>query len=358
MISYILLSALLLTVAMLLYFILFKERVSAAQAKTLISVVLILSIGIPFFVPGLPTYSKMLSEGKVFYDEYTEWNVVDISDKKLLECYNKAIDSKEICDCEIIQKASKVTFVYNPVYNFFIKYGAYLIAAFYIISALILFSVLLKLAALIYLVKKSRLKTSDYKGFKFFMLYPYLSNKFPLSAFSLFRNYIIWSPLLNSLKDHEFDIVIAHEVSHLRNKDSWCLLVIELLKAVFWISPIYFWLISEFKKQQEFIADENASKTAGSKRQYAGLLLRLKELQLLNAKSFSISYSLSGSLFKKRILRLISPQKNKLNSLRFKFVSLLFAVILWSFAYGTLPLIQKQEINLKQYEILATSHRQ
>jgi Zn-dependent protease with chaperone function len=300
----------------------------------------------------------MLSEGKVFYEDYTQWNVVDINDKKLLECYNKAIDSKDICDCEIIQKASKVTFVYNPVYNFFIKYGYYLIAAFYLVSGLILISVLLKLLALIYLVKRSTLKATDYKGFKFFMLYPYLRNNLPLSAFSLSKNYIIWSPLLNSLKEHEFDIVISHEVSHLRNKDSWYLLVLELLKTVFWISPIYFWLLAEFKKQQEFIADEYAADAAGSKRQYAGLLLKLKELQLLNAKTYSISYALSGSLFKKRILRLISPRKRKLNSLRFRFSTLLFIIFMWAIAYSTLPLIQKQEIKLKQYEILAVSHSQ
>jgi hypothetical protein len=358
MISYLLLSALLLTVGSLLYYLFFKERVSAAQAKALIGIVLLLSISIPFFVPGLPNYSKMLSEGKVFYEDYTQWNVVDISDKKLLECYNKAIDSKDICDCEIIQKASEVTFVYNPVYNFFINYGYYLIAAFYLTSLLILISVLLKLLALVYLVKKSKLKATDFRGFKFYMLYPYLTNNLPLSAFSLSKNYVIWSPLLNSLREHELDIVISHEVSHLRNKDSWHLLLLELLKSVFWVNPLYFWLLSEFKKQQEFIADEYAANAAGSKRQYAGLLLRLKELQLLNKKTYSITYALSGSLFKTRILRLVSHRKRNLNALRFKFSTALFVVFMWTIAYSTLPVIQKQEIKLKQYEILAQSHSQ
>lgn len=355
MISYVLLSALLLTVGMFIYKLIFKDRVSARQAKTLLCFLLILSISIPFFVPGLPNYSKMISEGKVFYEDYTQWNVVDINDKKLLECYNKAADSKDICDCEIIQKASKVTFVYNPFYNFFIKYGYYFIAAFYCISALLLFAVLFKIGALIYLVKKSTIKASDYKGFEFNMLYPYLKNPLPLSAFSVFRNYIVWSPLLNALKENEYDIVISHEVAHLRNKDSWYLVVLELMKSLFWITPAYFWFINEFKKQQEFIADEYAAKTAGSKRQYAGLLLRLKELQLINPTSYSFRLSLSGSVFKKRILRLINTKSKNYDSVRFKFLTAFFVIFMWSFAYGALPFIQKQEIKMKQYEILAES---
>jgi beta-lactamase regulating signal transducer with metallopeptidase domain len=356
MISYFLLSGLLLTVGMLIFSVVFKDRVSAHQAKALLCLIFILSITIPYFVPGLPNYSKMLSEGKVFYEEYTQWNVVDISDKRLLECYNKAADSKDICDCEMIQQASKVTFVYNPVYNFFIKYGYLLIGAFYTISAIMLLWAVFKLSSLIYLVRKSALKKSDYKGLKFHMLYPYLNNKLPLSAFSLKNNYIIWSPILNALKEAEQDIVISHEVSHLRNKDSWYLFVLELFKSIFWITPAYFWFINEFKKQQEFIADESAASTAGSKRQYAGLLLKLKEWQLLNSKSYSLSLSLSGSVFKKRILRLVNPKQKNISAPRFALSVLSFALLMWFAAYSALPILQSQEIKLKQYEILSESH--
>jgi predicted metallopeptidase len=356
MIAYFLLSALLLTVGMLFYSLIFKERVSAHQAKSLLMILLVFSLSAPYFVPGLPNYSKMLSEGKVFYEDYTDWNVVDINDKKLIECYNKAANSKDICDCEIIQKASKVTFTYNPLYNFFIKYGWYLIVAFYAISALVLITVIFKLLALIYLVRKSRLSLRNHLGFKFYLLYPFLNKQLPLSAFSLSKNYVIWSPILNSLKENEKEIVIAHEVSHLRNKDSWYLLFLEFLKTLLWICPAYFWFIREFRKQQEFIADESASKFAGSKRQYAGLLLSLKEWQFNSKNAYAFSSLLSGSIFKKRILRLVKQSNNGLKPLNFFLGTVSLIVLLWLSAYTVLPLIQSEELKLKQYEILAESH--
>jgi hypothetical protein len=357
MIAYFLLSALLLTVGMIFYSLIFKERVSAQQAKSLLLLLLVFSLSVPFFVPGLPNYSKMLSEGKVFYEDYTDWNVVDITDKKLIECYNKASNSRDICDCEIIQKASKVTFTYNPLYNFFMKYGWYLIYAFYAISALVFLFVTFKLLALIYLVKKSKLILTYHHGFKFYLLYPFLSKQLPLSAFSLTRNYVIWSPILNALKENEKDIVVAHEVSHLRNKDSWYLLFLEFMKTILWVCPAYFWFIREFRKQQEFIADESASKFAGSKRQYAGLLLSLKEWQFNSKNAYAFSSLLSGSIFNKRILRLVKQSNKGLKPLHFFFGTVSFVVFLWMAAYVALPRIQSEELKLKQYEILADSHK-
>jgi beta-lactamase regulating signal transducer with metallopeptidase domain len=356
MLAYLILSGILSTVGALIYILLLRRQLSATQSKFALLLIVLLSLATPFFVPELPNYTQMLSEGKVFYDNYTEWNVVDINDKALIDCYNKADDSKDMCDCEVIQKANIVTFQYDPFYNFMVEYGKPLVYGTAIISSIFLLVFFIKIFFLFYLIKKSYSIEQHYNGMKYYLLYPNLRYELPLSAFSLFHNYVIWSPILDKLDEKEREAVLLHEITHLKHRDTWILMLLEFSKAIWWMLPAYYFLIKETKRIHEFVADEAAGRKLGDFRKYARLLLRFKEQQI-NKKSAHILSAMTGSLLKRRVLHLLnSSKKSRLQPIYFITQLILISGILWVTAFVSLPELQKQELKVKQYEVLQTNY--
>jgi hypothetical protein len=351
MISYLILSLILLTVGGLIYFLLLRNKLAAKQAKLSIFFIIILSLTLPFFTPELPNYSRMLSEGKIFYENYTQWNVVDITDKTLLDCCNRANDSRSMCDCEIMQKANLVTFHYDPVYNFLLDYGYYIYVFLFLISLVFIFELILKICFLVYVARTSYSIKQNLDGVKVKILYHNLNYQMPLSAFSLWNDYIIWSPVLDNLSENEKEAVYAHELSHLRNKDTWGQIIIHALKVLWWSLPVYYLFKSEIARLNEYIADEAASNKMGNKKSYARLLLKIKESQIFGKRT--LLQTLTQSLLKNRVLRLINGKINKpADNLRFSAYIFFVFCILSVTAFFTLPEIQKQNLKAMQYELL------
>ena len=173
----------------------------------------------------------------------------------------------------------------------------------------------------------------------------------PLSAFSLWNHYIIWSPVLDSLSEKEKDAVFAHELSHLRNNDTWLQIIIQALKIFWWSLPVYYLFKSEIARLNEYIADEEASNKMGNKKSYARLLLKIKESQIYSKRT--LLQTLTQSLLKNRVLRLINNKVNKpADNVRFSAYIFLLFCILSVTAFFTLPEIQKQNLKAMQYELL------
>jgi hypothetical protein len=335
-----------------LYFAWLRHRLAAAQAKYVLLAILLLSWFIPFATPELPNYTKMISEGKVFYENYTAWNVVDISDKSLIDCYNKAKDGKAMCDCEVLQKANLVTFKYDPFYHFMLQYSKPVLYAFAAIALLFLLEFLIKIGFLLYIIYASYAIKHSIDGTSYYLLYPKLKRELPLSAFSLWHHYVIWSPLLDELDEKEREAVMLHELTHLRQRDTWVQMLLQLTKVFWWILPTFYFLQKELNHLNEFVADEAAAKKMGSARRYASLLLKVKEFQTDRRKPH-FAQAIAKGLLKKRVLHLINSSKQKaLKPLHFAFYIVLIAAMLWGTAFMSLPEIQKQDLKVKQYELL------
>ena len=281
MLTYFTLSCLLSALGSLLYFFWLRNRLTAIQAKTTLVCIVVLSWAIPFLVPQLPNYAKVVSEGDAFYYEnYNQWNVVNIEDASLQECYHKAIDSKDMCNCEVVQKANIVTFTPNPYYNFMAQCRMPLLFALLFAGGIFLLEFLIKFGFLIYLAISGYKIRQNIDGTNFFLLYPRTNIEMPVAAFTLWHNYIIWSPLLDELSEADRQIILLHEVAHLRQKDTWQQIILHFAKLFWWMMPFFYFIQKELDKLNEFVADDFAVSKTGDPHRYATLLLQVKERQV------------------------------------------------------------------------------
>lgn len=358
MLNYLLLSVLLSLLGTGIYAFWLRRRLSAAQSKFALILILLLSWAIPALTPDIPHYSEALAGKELFlYEEYNAWNVVDIEDDKLQHCYTKAADSKDICDCELVQKAELITFQQDPFYNFLLSARIPLLLVLGFAAFIFLLEFLIKIGFLLYITITGYRIKQEMDGVQYYLLYPNIKMQLPLSAFSLWNHYIIWSPVLDELNEQERNAAILHEVAHLKQRDSWQQMFLQFSKLLWWMSPAFYWVQKEFNRLNEFVADEFAARSMGNPKRYASLLLKVKEQQ--NQPSFSFALSFAQSLLKKRVIHLIQqPKAKKAKAWQLYSYLLTLTVILWSAAYLTQPMLQKQDLKVKQYEVLKTeSHK-
>lgn len=89
---------------------------------------------------------------------------------------------------------------------------------------------------------------------------------------SSFFNYIFLNP--ENLNQHEQALIVAHESFHAKKLHTIDLLLISLLKAIFWFNPIIYFYQKSLKQIHEYEVDSLMSATHDS-REYAHLLLKL-----------------------------------------------------------------------------------
>ena len=73
--------------------------------------------------------------------------------------------------------------------------------------------------------------------------------------------------------DAQLDAVIAHEVSHVTRRDALTQLLSLLYRAIFWFSPLAWWLDRHLADLAEQAADEAALSGGADRKHYAGILL-------------------------------------------------------------------------------------
>ncbi|MBG0783355.1 MAG: TonB family protein [Bacteroidales bacterium] len=157
---------------------------------------------------------------------------------------------------------------------------------FVLISLGFLIHYFIRLLSISFLIIRGKRETNH--GMKIVRLQ---SDKIP---FSFFYWFFVSDHLLN---DQRFDAVLAHEKAHARRFHSLDILYFELLQAVFWYHPAWYFLRSELKTMHEFEADQLAIKKV-NKSSYQKTLLELSTYggMLWLTNPFNVS------LIKKRLL--------------------------------------------------------
>jgi len=107
------------------------------------------------------------------------------------------------------------------------------------------------------------------------------------SAFSFWKTKVIDADIEN------FEIIDAHECVHVKQYHTLDILLLEMVKVFFWFNPIIYYYRKSLVCVHEFLADEQAAKLAGSKKQYAMTLF---------LHNFSASPMLSNSFFNDNLL--------------------------------------------------------
>lgn len=124
---------------------------------------------------------------------------------------------------------------------------------------------------------------------------------YPMAPFSFLRYVFVHSELVGTT---EFDQVLAHEKTHIRQRHSVDLIFVQLLAAFFWFNPVVWRLIKSLKTTHEYIADRTILNMGHSLVEYQTLLLK----QLISNNSFGLVHNFNLSFIKKRITMMTNKQ--------------------------------------------------
>ena len=109
-----------------------------------------------------------------------------------------------------------------------------------------------------------------------------------LPTFSWF-NYLFWDDFQN-LTPWETRQIMNHEKVHIRQKHSYDIMMMEVLKVIFWFNPLFYLYKNTLEEIHEYEADYQVISSNGRGKDYAKLLVRL----VFNKMSFQM-----GSHFRK-----------------------------------------------------------
>ena len=89
------------------------------------------------------------------------------------------------------------------------------------------------------------------------------------------------------------DDLLAHEITHAKELHTLDVVLIEILKILFWINPVLYWYKRALQLNHEFIADESVINRHGNTKEYQSLLLQVarghKEIYLASNIHFSLT---------------------------------------------------------------------
>ena len=151
-------------------------------------------------------------------------------------------------------------------------------------------------------------------------------------------------------KDNLDEMIIKHEMSHVKNHHSVDVILMEIMIAFQWFNPFIRMIKNELKSNHEFIADSEAIKNEDEKSNYMMLLL-----QQCTADDFStIANNFSFLLTKKRISMITKNQKAKGSVIKVLLTLPVFAllILLNTQCDNTKPNEEKQQTTVTETETI------
>jgi hypothetical protein len=333
----------------LFYWLFLRQLGTVLQRKWSIIAIVLLSLVLPIFSPQLPHFSESLPpENRFDYHNYQGWNVVDITDPALRGCYQKADNSREVCQCEIQQKAKLIVYTPNIYYDAALKVETALNWSFYLAFGFFSLLSLTQIAALARFARRQQQQKIQLNGQEIWLLFPQKTR--PAAAFSLVKNYIIWSAALEELPKTAREAILQHEATHIQQKDTYVLLFWQLLRTIWLLNPFFYILRKEWQQLTELLADQKAAQIYSNPKDYARLLFALKTNDTPLAFTANAAANNHKSFFHQRLKAICQPPK--VNNNRPFLLWLPLVACLWWPSQSLRPLLQAQYLALHQYQIL------
>ncbi len=118
------------------------------------------------------------------------------------------------------------------------------------------------------------------------------AGKFPTCSFF---SYLLWDDTL-SLGEKEKEQILHHEEAHIRQRHSYDVIYLEIMRALFWFNPAIHGFKKALSDVHEYLADEQASIKIG-RQSYLSLLAK----QILLSFNFSVTNNFHQSQTSKRM---------------------------------------------------------
>lgn len=106
-----------------------------------------------------------------------------------------------------------------------------------------------------------------------------------------------------ALSEQEKKKILEHEVVHIRQKHSLDIVVLEIVKILFWINPVAWWMRKSVQNIHEYLADQSILKNTDED-QYSSLLAKMTLRQM----SLSVGHHFNKSMTLKRIKMMKTPK--------------------------------------------------
>ncbi len=146
-----------------------------------------------------------------------------------------------------------------------------------------------------------------------------------IPSFTFMKSVVISKKDYNEHKSYIFN----HELAHIRLKHYYDLVLLEIIKIIFWFNPVVYLLIKDLKQIHEFQADNYTLKSGVNSVQYQLLIIE----KSVGAKRFAMVNSFNHSQVKKRIDMMNSPQKKQ--SLKWKLLALATLAFILVFSFSS-----------------------
>jgi len=162
----------------------------------------------------------------------------------------------------------------------------------------------------------------------------------PISPFT-FLNRIYLHPQL--YEPESLEMILRHESVHARQWHSVDLLVVELLRIVFWCNPFIHKFTNLLKETHEYLADRDVISDGADKMKYIKLLVQASG----NGPLSQLVNGLDGSLTKRRISMVIQPQIKSLSPIQLIFMPIGIALLCVA-VIQTPPVMAAAPVNASQ----------
>ena len=87
--------------------------------------------------------------------------------------------------------------------------------------------------------------------------------------------------------------ILAHELAHVQQKQSFDILLIEALQLIFWVNPFIFLYKKSLQLNHEFLADESVINTCSDAAAYQYLLIEKANKQISSGLTSQFNYSIT-----------------------------------------------------------------
>ena len=307
MIAYLFTSTGLSIIGYVLYIFFVKKKYAASVEKSFLYAVVMSSLLLPF----ISNQSEYASEIP--------------GESTLAVAFGQPIAShhlQQFCRCETPNYSHRVQYRANALYNVVLANKDWIVLIIWVAVGWVLMRLLTQMTYLIYLVRRSDKEKIWLDDKPVYIIYP----EMPLSvgAFQLYHRYVIWQDDIDQLSKAEQKAIIRHELSHLQQYNTLENAILQLLQCFWFFNPVFYLIRPSLELLSEFIADEAGAKSLSDRKEYAHLLIKIKEIQ----QGFGLVQYLQGGLLAVRIKRLMEGQR------RYKKAS-----VLWVFLFlGSLQL--------------------
>jgi bla regulator protein blaR1 len=157
-----------------------------------------------------------------------------------------------------------------------------------------------------------------------------------------FFNYLFWDNN-QQLSEAETKQIIAHEEVHIKQRHSFDIMLMEVLKVVFWFNPLMYLYKSTFEEVHEYEADYGAVKQ-GNKTAYTQLLVKM----VFKKMGFNLGSHFAKNKTLKRVDRIVGAKKT--NALKLLLPIPMVALLFFIFSCDSVEINHKVEIKGIAYQ--------